>query len=174
MTDAPSQSEDHSSLQEPGVPTVFEQPQCPAVTPQSFVGRRLLGVTSSWYVQNGERWPSPGHVWLRIEGLGHVMLNASGDGIRATLDEPYDGYEMAELGAVVEIETTTPERLVTLVGETITDVLRLRHEKYDIDVGFVLVTGNASVAIVDFGDEMTIGVWPDGNLWSAVHVEAWS
>ena len=65
-----------------------------AVKAQSLVGRRVLGVTSSWYMQSGKRFSCPVHVWLRLDRLGNVMLDTSGEGVGVTLTEPDAGYEI--------------------------------------------------------------------------------
>jgi hypothetical protein len=78
---------------------------------------------------------------------------------------------MPELDAVVEVEAGTPAPLAGIVGDTITEVLRLRYRRFDMEAGFVVVTSQRGVAIVDCGDEMSVGAWPDDSLWSDLDMD---
>jgi hypothetical protein len=140
-----------------------------SIDPDSLVGRRVEGVTASWSSHvSGTR--DLIHAWLRVAGLGEVRIHTL-NGIQLDLSEVYAPYDMPELGTHVVLEAWTPAQLGGLVGQVIEQVQRLRVEGYGFQIGIALVTDMSAVAIVDVGDDLVIGSWPESQHWSALGVD---
>jgi hypothetical protein len=138
------------------------------IDPDLLVGRRVEGVTASWFVKESGVHDLI-HVWLDIEGLGEILAHTL-NGLRLDLSEPHAPYEMPELDAKVVVEAGTPAPLAAIVGQVIDGVRRLQVEGYGFRIGLVLTTKVGAVAIADVGDDLTIGSWPDPDRWSAAGV----
>jgi len=139
------------------------------VDPESLVGQEIRGVTSSWFLsRTGVR--ALVHTWLTIEQLGNVRIHTQA-GIQLNLSEPYDPYEMADLGSRVDVEAGTPSLLQALVGQLITSIQRLIVTKYGYPSGMILTTDVGAVGVADVGDDLVIGPWPDVDLWVRLGME---
>jgi hypothetical protein len=78
-----------------------------------------------------------------------------------TIDEPHGPFAMPELEGEVELDEGASTPLAALVGHVITRVDDLFDDSHGTREGFVLTTEQCAVAIVNLGDELVIGAWPD-------------
>lgn len=129
-----------------------------SIDPETFVGRMLMSVSSSWHEFEGQRSTEPIHVWLSFDGLGTLQLHTV-SGLVITTDNPYEPYDMAEHGRVI-VEPSGPAALTERVGERIEAVSRLNQSPPDMAVGVLLDFRGGSVGIADLEDELVVAAWP--------------
>ncbi|WP_157537513.1 hypothetical protein [Nocardioides sp. Root190] len=134
------------------------------IDPESFVGRTLTGMSSSWHEFEGSRSPEPVHLWLFVDGLGSLRFHTR-DGLVITRDGPHVAYDMGEHGRVV-VEPSGPQALLERVGERIRSVARLHASPPGMTAGVLLEFSGGSVGIADVGDELVVASWPD-ETWSS-------
>lgn len=91
------------------------------------------------------------------------MHGPGAGGLVLSVEEPYDGYDMEESGAVVVYDRLPPP-LETLVGAEITRVALL-VDAIGAGCGFALEASNGeSAALVNLADELVADVWPSQRL----------
>lgn len=134
-----------------------------------LVGRRIDDVASSCYVDQQTGATTLVHAWLHVHGVGYVQCHAH-SGVMLTVEQPYKPYEMPELKGNVDVVPGAPASLGALAGGTVERVRRLQAQAEGFDLGYVIETTAGSAAIADLGDQLTIGVWPDAERWSATGV----
>lgn len=129
-----------------------------------------MSVSSAWY-------ESPDvtrlvHLWLGMDELGEIMCTCEGDGdVGLAVVKPYVSYDMPELLGHVVVDQRVPEPLGDVIGNRILAVTSISDGTAGMVVGFTLDSANTSVAIVNLGDDLTVGTWPNPN-WTAMGISS--
>lgn len=135
------------------------------VSAQDLVGHVVTGSASSWYVDDESGDRALVHVWLFLDGSPAMFSTLNGVVIyREPVSEP---YLMTELGGRVVIERSAGHPWDGLIGKSITRVRRLVDFRVDAEAGWVVEAGERQMAVVDLGDELVAGTWPDEDQWTA-------
>ena len=139
------------------------------LTAGDLVGRLVVGSAASWHVDDGSGERTLVHAWLLLED-GPAMFHTL-SGVVIYRDPVYKPYLMEELGARVVIEASAGPEWEQLVGHRITSVRRLVDRRVDADAGWLVEANGRRLAVVDLGDELVAGKWPDEGRWAPVGIE---